>query len=198
MNTGEDIQSLRKIADLSRLISLTVLGFHCYLTCYLAFRRWGLTAGITDSLLANLLTTGLFDSNFRPKLAALSFLAISLLGIKGRKDEKVDKRSITIHISLGLTGYFASPLVLHAPLSAEMLAAAYIGTTAAGYLAILVGGTRLSRLISFTLQQDTFNTDNETFPQEERLLENEYSVNLPAKYRLKKKIRDSWINFINP
>ncbi|GAA4131958.1 conjugal transfer protein MobC [Sphingobacterium kyonggiense] len=29
-------------------------------------------------------------------------------------------------------------------------------------------------------------------------MENEYSVNLPAKYRLKSKIRNSWINIINP
>lgn len=45
---------------------------------------------------------------------------------------------------------------------------------------------------------DIFNRLNESFPQEERLLENEYSVNLPAAYRLNGKIRKSWINFINP
>lgn len=39
---------------------------------------------------------------------------------------------------------------------------------------------------------------NETFPQEERLLENEFSINLPAQYNLKGKIRKSWINIINP
>lgn len=48
------------------------------------------------------------------------------------------------------------------------------------------------------MQSDIFNTENETFPQEERLLENEYSVNLPAVYNLKGKLRKSWINFINP
>ena len=36
------------------------------------------------------------------------------------------------------------------------------------------------------------------FPQEERLLENEYSINLPAAYDLKGKRRKSWINVINP
>ncbi len=36
------------------------------------------------------------------------------------------------------------------------------------------------------------------FPQEERLLENEYSINLPAQYNLKSKWRKSWVNIPNP
>lgn len=34
MNTGEDTQGLRKIMDLTRLISMTILILHIYLTCY--------------------------------------------------------------------------------------------------------------------------------------------------------------------
>lgn len=41
MNTGEDIQALRKIADLSRMVSIAILAIHTYLTCYLAFRQLG-------------------------------------------------------------------------------------------------------------------------------------------------------------
>jgi hypothetical protein len=73
-----------------------------------------------------------------------------------------------------------------------------MGITGTGYLLILAGGTRLSRLIKVNLNKDIFNSENETFPQEQRLLENEYSVNLPAKFKLKGKILDSWINIINP
>jgi len=46
--------------------------------------------------------------------------------------------------------------------------------------------------------KDIFNKQNETFPQEERLLQNKYSINLPAAYKLKSKTISSWINFINP
>src|SRR5690606_15463157 len=56
----------------------------------------------------------------------------------------------------------------------------------------------LSRLLRLRLGQDVFNKLNESFPQEERLLENEYSINLPARYQLKGKRRRSWINIINP
>ncbi len=57
--------------------------------------------------------------------------------------------------------------------------------TSLGYLFVLTGGARLSRLIKTSLNKDVFNLENETFPQEERLLENENSINLPATYRFK-------------
>ncbi len=64
---------------------------------------------------------------------------------------------------------------------------------------IMTGGTLLSRIIHQHINNnDIFNKENETFPQEERLLENEYSINLPAKYSFKGKARKSWINIINP
>ena len=64
---------------------------------------------------------------------------------------------------------------------------------------VLSGGTLLSRVIQQKLNsKDIFNKENETFPQEERLLENEFSINLPARYHLKNKVRNSWINIINP
>ncbi len=64
---------------------------------------------------------------------------------------------------------------------------------------IISGGTLLSRVIYQKLNnRDIFNKENETFPQEQRLLTNEYSVNLPARFRLKDKTHQSWINIINP
>lgn len=198
MNTGEDIQSLRKIIDLTRLISIVILVIHFYLCCYQAFVHWGLSAELTDKLFGNIARTGLFADTLRPKLASLLLLLISLLGVKGKKDEKIRINSIVAYLITGVLLYFISILCLYMPVSAVLITLAYIGITTIGYLLILTGGTLLSRLIKDKLKKDIFNTDNETFPQEERLLENEYSVNLPAKYRLKDQIRDSWINVINP
>lgn len=70
--------------------------------------------------------------------------------------------------------------------------------TGTGFLLVLAGGNLLSRYIRVNLGKDIFNELNETFPQEERLLENEYSINLPARYNLRGKVRKSWINIINP
>ncbi|WP_205569491.1 YWFCY domain-containing protein [Arachidicoccus soli] len=80
-----------------------------------------------------------------------------------------------------------------------VIVAAYILFTFTGYLLVLAGGTLLSRIIKNKLNsQDIFNKENETFPQEERLLQDEYSINLPAQYFLKDKKRKCWINIINP
>ncbi|WP_431200490.1 conjugal transfer protein MobC [Mucilaginibacter sp. P19] len=198
MQTGEDTQGLRKIVDFTRLISIFILAIHFYISCYKAFEQWHWTANITDRLIANIARTGLFNNWWKPKLAGLLCLAISLVGIKGKKDEKVNYKSIVAYISSGLLVYWISILCFYLPANINLIATAYIVLTAVGYLLMITGGTWLSRLLRDKLHKDIFNTENETFPQEERLLENEYSVNLPAKYRLKGKTRDSWINFINP
>ena len=198
MQTGEDTQGLRKIIDFTRMISLTILSIHFYLTCYLVFQKWGWAAEITDRILGNISTTGLFRGMVIPKLAALLFLLISLLGAKGKKDEKTKKNTIAVYIGSGMSLYFVSSLSFHLHINSQLIAISYISITLLGYLLILSGGVHLTRLLSNVLKKDIFNIENETFPQEERILENEYSVNLSAKYRLKGKVRDSWINIINP
>lgn len=73
-----------------------------------------------------------------------------------------------------------------------------MSVTSLGYILCLFGGTLLFRIIRLkTNQKDVFNTEAETFPREEQLLENESSFNLSARYRLKNKWRKSWISFIN-
>ncbi|WP_426587999.1 conjugal transfer protein MobC [Mucilaginibacter sp. R-33] len=198
MQTGEDIQGLRKIIDFTRLLSLVILSIHFYIGCYAAFEQWHWTAKITNNILLNISKTGLFNGMLKPKLAALLLLAVSLIGAQGKKDEKIRKDIIAIYIGAGLLLYFIGAFCFYLNAAPAIIAISYMGITGLGYLLILTGGGRLSRLLKLNLQNDIFNNENETFPQEERLLENEYSVNLPAKYNLKGKIRNSWINFINP
>jgi hypothetical protein len=198
MQTGEDTQGLRKIVDFTRLISIFILAIHFYISCYAAFESWHWTAGITDRLVGKIARTGLFNNMVKPKLAALLCLSISLIGVKGRKDEKINYQSIIVYLLCGLLLYWISILSFYLPASLSLIAALYILVTATGYLLILTGGAWLSRIIKDKLDKDIFNTNNETFPQQEQLLENEHSVNLPAKYNLKGQIRSSWINFVNP
>lgn len=198
MQTGEDTNGLRKIVDLTRLISIFILAIHFYICCYKACTEWHWTATITDRIVANIAKTGLFSNVLKPKLAALLCLAISLVGVKGRKDEKINYRMILAYLLTGLLIYFISVLCFYLHTSLLIIAGVYMALTITGYLLTLTGGTYLSRLLKDKLNKDVFNSENETFPQEERLLENEYSVNLPAKYNLRGKIRSSWINFINP
>lgn len=198
MQTGENEQGLRKIIDLTRWMAIAVLLIHFYYYCYAAFKEWELTHSISDRLLQNISNTGLFASFIKSKLIALALLIISLLGSKGRKDEKLSYKPIVAYLLTGTLLYFGSYLVLLANSEKEMIAVGYMGLTTLGFVLILTGGTLLSRMIKHRLTNDIFNKENETFPQEERLLNNEYSINLPARYNLKGRVRKSWINIINP
>lgn len=199
MNTGENEQGLRKITDMTRLMSIVVLGLHFYFYCYQVFKEWELTANISDKLLINIQHTGLFSSFNNSKLIALVLLIISLFGARGKKDEKLNHKIAFANIITGLLIYFLSYFSLHVPATLETRALTYMLVTVTGYILVLTGANLISRVIRQKLNnKDIFNKENETFPQEERLLQNEYSINLPAQYHLKGKIRKSWINIINP
>jgi len=198
MSTGENEQGLRKILDFTRLSALIILFLHFYFYCYQAFKIWQWTAKISDNLLKNIVHSGLFEAFNRSKFIALALLAISLIGARGKKEESISFKTILAYISVGLTSYFGSYLLLKVQASIQTVAIIYMAITGIGFLLTLSGGTMLSRLIKLRLNKDIFNELNETFPQEERLLHNEYSINLPAVYNLKGKVRKSWINIINP
>jgi len=198
MQTGENIQALRKISDFTRLISLALLTIHFYIFCYLAFRNWGLTAEPIDHILVRLSGLAVFRAELLSKSAALLLLLVSLIAVKGRKDEKIRKQTIVIYLVAGLLLYTISHFFFKLNTGVETIALLYIGITGTGYMLMLAGGNLLSRLLQVNLSGDTFNKDNETFPQEERLIENEYSINLPTKYWLKGKLRNGWLNIINP
>lgn len=196
--TGENEQGLRKIIDLTRFASIFILLLHFYYFCYRAFDQWEITSTITDRLMKNISQTGLFNGVFTSKLIAMGLLVISLLGAQGKKDEKINNRSIAAYLLIGLLLFFGSSWFFQLNETIETVALVYMVVTGTGFLLILAGGNLLSRLIKLNLSDDVFNSLNETFPQEERLITNEYSINLSAKYNLKRQIRKSWINIINP
>jgi len=196
--TGENEQSLRAIIDLMRKSSIVILILHFYVSFYQVFEYWHLTAPIGKKILMNLGRTGLFSTPLNTKLIAAGLLVLSLIGPKGKKDEKINPGSIAAFILVGLVLYFCSVLLVYLNMPVEQLTIAYISITSIGYLLVLTGGARLSRLIKLRMNKDPFNELNESFPQEERLLENEFSLNFEAVYNLKGKTRKSHINFINP
>ena len=197
-HTGENEQDLRKIADFTRFASIFILLLNFYFYCYKIFEKWGIHSSITDKLLSNILRTGLFISPSFSKILALGLLIISMLGIQGKKDEILSRKKIFALLLFGLMLFFCSNFILNLALVLQTVAILYMTCTGAGFLMLLSGFNYLTRLIKYRLSDDIFNLENETFPQEERLLSNEYSINLPARYNLKGRERKSWINIINP
>lgn len=195
--TGENEQAMRKILDMSRLISIVILAIHFYYYCYTAFHEWQLSSPFTDRLLGNIALTGLFSFFHKSKLIALGFLVISLLGAKGKKDEKLSYRAAFAYIITGLLLFFIGYFFLFIAWPVDIVAGLYISLTSIGFLLTLTGGTLLSRIIRDSLKNDIFNSENETFPQETRLIVNEYSINLPTKFNYKGKVHDGFLNIIS-
>lgn len=197
-HTGENEQALQKIIDFIRLLSIVILLFHFYFFCHKAFENWGFAFGIVDQITKSVSGTGMFSSIYLSKLITLGLLVISLIGARGKKDERISFLQAFSFVAGGLALFLPSHYILLLTTSVSVQAGVYMGVTSMGYILILTGGTLLSRLLKFNLSKDIFNKLNESFPQEERLLENEYSINLPAAYTLKGQRRKSWINVINP
>jgi hypothetical protein len=198
-NTSENEIGLRKIMDMTRGISIIVLLIHFYFYCYAAFREWQLTWPLVDRIFMNVQRTGLFTGFNKTKLITLGFLLLSLLGSKGRKSKELTVRNALSYLAAGALLYFTAQLLFTIKnLPATDLAITYMAITTIGYLLLLTGGARLSRVIHQKLNGEVFNDGNETFPQEERLLESEYSINLPTRYiHPQLGARRGWINLIN-
>ncbi|MFD2599035.1 conjugal transfer protein MobC [Sphingobacterium corticis] len=199
LQTGENEQALRKILDMTRMLGIVILCLHFYYYGYSIFASWGLHSSITDSLMNNIQSTGLFTRFHYSKVICLGLVIVSLLGAKGRKSEKINYGQTLRFLIMGILLYFTSVFIFKIGLAGKTALVTYIILTSLGLLFIITSGTLLTRIIKQRLSgADIFNRENETFPQEERYLHNEYSINLPARYQLKKQHRNSWINIINP
>ena len=193
------MRALAKIMDFLRAVSIILVVVHLYWYGYEAVRLWGIDIGVVDRVLVNFdRTAGLFHHILYTKLFALLLLALSCLGTKGVKEEKITWGRIWTVLAAGLALFFLNWWMLSLPLPVEANVAFYAASMAAGYVCLLMSGTWMSRLLRTNLMDDVFNVENESFMQETRLMENEYSVNLPTRFYYRKKWNDGYINVVNP
>ena len=199
MAQEDDLRALGKIMDFLRAVSIILTIMNVYWYCYEAMRMWGVTIGVVDRILINFNRTGgLFHSILYTKLFSLLLLALSCLGTKGVKAEKMSWNRIWTVLAVGFFLFFLNWWILLLPISNLGNATLYIFTMTAGYICLLMGGLWMSRLLKHNLMEDVFNNENESFMQETKLMENEYSVNLPTRFYYKKKWQRGWINVVNP
>ena len=199
MAQEDDLRALGKIMDFMRALSVIFLLINAYWFCYEAFLTWGFTLAIVDTILMNFQrTTSLFSSILWTKLFCLVFLALSCLGTKGVKEESITWPKIWAVLAVGFVLFFLNWWLLALPIGKVGGASLYIFTLSVGYICLLMAGVWMSRLLKNNLMDDVFNLENESFMQETRLLENEYSVNLPTRFYYKKRWHKGWINIVNP
>ncbi len=199
MQNEDDLRGLAKVMDFMRALSILFVVINVYWFCYEAMHEWGINIGVVDKILMNFQrTAGLFGSILITKIFAVVFLALSCLGTKGVKEEKITWPKIYVCLGIGFVLFFLNWWLLALPLPKVANAGFYIFTVSVGYILLLMAGTWISRLLKNNMFDDVFNTENESFMQETKLMVNDYSINLPTKFWYKKKQWKGWINIVNP
>jgi hypothetical protein len=199
MQQEDDLRGLAKVMEFMRAISIVFVVINIYWYCYYAVQEWNLGIEVVNKILLNFdRTAGLFGNILYTKLFAVVFLALSCLGTKGVKEEKITWPKIYVFLTIGFILFFMNWWILDLPLPSAATTGFYILTMAVGYICMLMAGLWMSRLLKNNMFDDVFNNENESFMQETRLLQSEYSVNLPTKFWYKKKEWKGWINVVNP
>ncbi|KAB3549783.1 type IV secretion system DNA-binding domain-containing protein [Phocaeicola vulgatus] len=198
MQQEDDLRALAKIMEFGRAVSIFLLVVHVYVYCYPSITAWNLNLAVMDRILVNFNnTTGIFNCILWSKLLAVLLLAVSCLGTHGVKGEKITWPKIYAALVAGCALFFLNWWLLELPLPHAANTAFYIFTLTAGYLALLMSGLWMSRLYRHNFMEDVFNMENESFMQETRLMENEYSVNLPTRFYYKKRWNNGFVNIVN-
>lgn len=125
------------------------------------------------------------------KTVCLGFLAITCIGTIAKKDRDLKVSGIIARIIIGSLFYWGSLLVFKT-------AIVYLLLSFFGFVILNIGFDDISKLINVNLMKDRFNWENESFPQEQQVKSNEYSVNLSSKYQYKNRTQPGQINVINP
>ena len=197
MQQEDDLRGLEKVMQLMRGISVLFLLLHFYWFCYGWFDMHGCTLGVLDRLLRNVQrTTGLFTYSYLTKLFAAGFLALSCWGTRSVRSERITHRQILLAAAAGLLLFFFGDPLRHLP--PQWAAPLYVAATSIGFLSLFLAGLWLGRLVKERLREDPFNDENESFMQETRLIENEYSINLPTKFYYNKQWNNGFANVVNP
>ncbi|RLD85138.1 MAG: conjugal transfer protein TraG, partial [Bacteroidetes bacterium] len=199
MQNEDDVRSLAKIIELLRAVSILIAIIHIYWFCYEAVQVGNINVGVVDKILLNFQkTTGLFSNPLWTKLICLLFIALSCLGTRGVKAEKITWIRINIFLIAGIVFFFFNGWILKLALPLLSQTSLYIFTIFVGYFFLLKAGLWMSRLLKNNLMKDVFNSENESFMQETQLMENEYSINLSTRFQYKGKLHEGWINVVNP
>ncbi|WP_313189673.1 conjugal transfer protein MobC [Sphingobacterium sp.] len=199
MNNTENTQALKKISDMCRFIAMILLTVHFYHTGYHWFNQLGISSYLTDRILHAIASTGVLDSFNRSKYFCMMFLLISMAGTRGKKAREFRTAGALTWLVSGTGLFFSSGLLFRLLPFGSLVLMTYYALCSGGVLAVIRGMAILARILWTKLgDQDIFNLQNQTFPQQEVLLENEFSINLPYEYRMRDRIRRGWINIINP
>ena len=200
MKDTTDDKTLEKFMGVIRIISVVFLFIHLYYFMFPVWKDLGWYHSFVNKILLRLQNLyGMFSTTWPSKIICLLFLAVGCMGINGKKKEDLSWQDVLWRIAVGFFLFFGSSIFfMHGYRISHTAYILYGVVTVAGFIFLLWGSVLASRLLRVNLMKDRFNFENESFEQERKRMDNEYSVNIPTRFYYKGKWNKGWINVVNP
>ena len=190
----DDLRALAKIMDFLRAVSIVLVVANLYWFTRMEAVESCWFYSTVHKICANFnRTCGLFSTTFNAKLFALLLLGLSCFGTRGVRSENITWRHIGVTLAAGCVLFLLNWWTLDIGMRYT-----YIISTIVGYICLLMGGIWAGRMLKNNMMDDRFNDENESFMQETKLMDNQYSINLPTRFYYQKKWHKGWINVVNP
>ena len=159
-------------------------------------------------VLSNLLNSfekmGLFSPPIHAKLVTLILIALVAIGTKAQKKRDLNvTKSVFLPILVGLLMIISSLVLadkagdLSLPQILPFVNAYQLGyalLSFAGAMITQMGADNISKIMQTKMDKDRWNTEEESFDQNTELKVTDSSVNIPYKFRYKKKTHQGWMN----
>lgn len=183
---------------------LVLLGIHFYVHLQTFFAGLGLASPLSDKLVGGFVRNStLLSSQWTLKLMAGGGLCLFGFANRGVKSVTLTARGVLKTLIIALALFVGSTFILTNAgwflnmAGVNQISIAYIVLSSAGGLYLIKGTQGMNRVLNVRPGSDKFNRENETFPQEERKLDNKYSVNIPTEY-IYQGNRRGWLNISAP
>lgn len=200
MSEAED---LKKVANLAIASIVLVLIFSVIWFCYGTI-SYIIPSAIREDFIIIFYDfnakIGFFDKEIYTKIfCALLFFTWALLK-KTSPLLEFNKTKEMIKLIIGASIFFLNGMLLPFAVGAmtHVVNITYIITLIIALILLISAIAKLHSAFFFKKNDDLFNSENETFPQEQRLMETPYSVNIRTKFQWENKMQNGWINVINP
>lgn len=201
----DDRKTLNHNTEVVLWFGLAALALHFYIELHNLFAGFGLSNPHVDAVVGRFATNPkLFGSPWPLKLFAGTCIGAYGITSRGVKSATLRASQVFKTSLLGLVLFLGGTILLRQEggwllrkMDITTIGLVYLSVTIAGTLFLIKGTQGINRLLNFAPGKDKFNSENETFPQEERHLANPYSVNIPTEFIHEGK-QKGWLNLSAP
>lgn len=159
---------------------------------------------IASNILQSFGKMGFFYPPIHAKFATLVLIALVAIGTRAKKKQDLNvTKEIILPMVVGLLMIIGSLVLvtgaenIHLPYVLPFINAYQIGYALLSFAGALItqkGADSISKMVQTKMGIDRWNTEEESFDQNMELKVTDSSVNIPYKFRYKKKTHQGWMN----